>query len=630
MLLRCLVLMASIVASAQGPGKWPSEPSPTLVRAGAWRPLKSRLLIPEGADGKSATVDLDARSASYRVPGARYSFHVVVLHDPRTNKTRVMPSTGGRTGFYVSSDDGILAVHVSHSGDLYLVRSFVELPGPVLDLERAEKRFENEFDETKASRHLTRGVSMGLRTATGPGIFWLPGAPSAEVDVRADTNGKLLHLELANSKTGKTANLWIDMKESRIVRAIDTAGQERRNVDSSKGWITITGQLLAAGANGSQAVSRPMDVSVRSASFYIPCTGEEFSVAALTDPLTKRLTFIEYDQFFVSLSTGMVSLSTLFGNVSFRRQFFETPNDGNINLALQKFTEMFDPATFRRAAEDAIQVSVGGAIMNGFYVSGSQLVEPRLEDIDLSDGILHFVLARPDTGQTAAVWVDIQPGSLVLQRIRRAELGGKVLPIPPKWIDGKARLVTPGRPSRLEELREVDTAYTRMPFRGSDLFLAVVHDIQRGRSSTLAGDLLRYFGTSGRMRPDEQITIYVPRDDGLLGVIITANQVAFSPGYFVSPDSTGGPDAAIASFERSFDRDRFNRQLAAREIEPPLTERVSWGGGNTGTVPPRVDLVDLQGNTLRLVLTNPIARRTVTLWFDVNSCRLIRSSIGGP
>ncbi len=208
-----LIILASLLLTAAGE---PLEPSTTLVRERPWRDFKFRLLVPEASGGKSAITEIDAKLNTYRVPGAGYSFTIVVLYDPHSKRTCVVPGISRFRDFYVSADTGVLGVNFGADGVVQWVRSFVEIPGSALDLDEAVKRFEREFDETKASRHLARAVSLDVNMATGPGIL---DQPVTQVDVRADTDGRVLHLDLANPGMAKTAGLWIDLRASRIVRA---------------------------------------------------------------------------------------------------------------------------------------------------------------------------------------------------------------------------------------------------------------------------------------------------------------------------------------------------------------------------------------------------------------------------
>jgi hypothetical protein len=449
--------------------------------------------------------------------------------------------------------------------------------------------------------------------------------------------GSYLHLDLTNPGMAKTAGLWIDLKGSRIVRAIDTSRLERLDVDSRRIWTTTPVKLMHSGANDSGATSQPIEVMARWAQFYVLGTNEHFSVVALTNPATKRTVFMNGANYFVSTSTGLMGVTILGGRLGLHRQVLEAPGTRDISATLDRFAAAFDPIPFRRADWDEISVHFSNIIDSGFFTRGSFSVFPPVEQIDISDGILHFVQVNPDTGQRAASWVDIRPGSVFLQRVVRVEVEGQARPIPSKWIDGKARLVTPGKPARLEELREVDARYVAAgyPFRGSGPppNLAVVHDAPNKSISIVEG-FRAYSRFQDIVRRSSEKMFYVPRADGLLGVLVSSTGfVTFSPAYFVAAASAGGSDAALALFERSFDHDAFERRIAGRQVAINIAEAIGqdvfFDPVKKQRVDPRVDVIDLQGSVLRLLLTNTTSQRTVTLWFDVNTCQLIRSSIEG-
>ena len=624
-----LVMTVGTGASAQPLTPKTFQPSTKLVREVPWRDFKFRLLVPEAPGGKSAIIEIDAKLNSYRVPGAGYGFTAVVLYDPHGRRTCVIPAIPGRA-FYVSADTGVLGVNLGPEGILQWVRSFVEIPGPALDLDEAERRFEREFDETKASQHLARAVSLDVTRAAGLDLFAQQTSFAAQLDVRAEIGGNNLHLDLASPKVAKTAALWIDLRAARIVRAIDTSGLERRNVDSTRVWRTTTVKLMHSGAGRAGATSQPIEVTARSANFFVLGTNQWFSVVALTDPVTKRVVFINGAEYFVSTSTGLMGVSIFGGTVTVRRRVLETSGNGNISATLDRFAVAFDPAAFRRAERDDIRIGVLGIIGDRFINRSSQPLFPRTEQVGISDGILHFVLVHPDNGRRAACRVDIRPGSVFLQRVVRVEVEGEVRPIPSPWVDGKARLVTPGNPTRLEELREVDARYANL--LESEPRLAVVHDAPNKTISIVDG-FNDYYRSQGTVRRTSSSTFYVPRTDGLLGVIVYSSGVEFRPAYSVVSASAGGTDAAIALFDRSFDMDAFERRRAGRKVTVNMAEAIGqdvfFDPVNKRRVEPRVDVIDFQGSVLRLVLTNPTSLRTVTLWFDVNTCQLIRSSIEG-
>lgn len=631
--LNALIILASLLmmvsgagASAQPQAPKTFQPSTTLVRDAPWRDFKFRLLVPDGSGVKSAIIEIDAKLTSYRVPGAGYGFSIVVLYDPHRRRTCVMPGIGRLTDFYLSADTGVLGVNIRPVG-VQWVRSFIEIPGPGLDLDEAEQRFEREFDETKARQHLSRAVSLDVTRAIGSDFFDQPASGPTLLGVRADMAGSHLRLDLENPGMAKTAGLWIDLNAARIVRAIDPSGLERRNVASTKVWRTTTVKLMHSGAGRTGVTSQPIEVVAQYATFFVLGTNEWFSVVALRDPVTKRVVFINGAEYFVSTNTGLKGVSIFAGTVTVRRRVLETSGNGDISAILDRFAATFDPAAFRRAERDDIRIRVLGIIGDRFINRSSQPLFPRVEQVGISDGILHFVLVHPDTGLRAACRVDIRPGSVFLQRVVRVEVEGEVLPIPSPWVDGKARLVTPGQPARLEELQEVDARYANL--LESEPRLAVVHDAPNKTISIVDG-FRDYYRSQNTVRRNSAITFYVPRADGLLGVIVYSGGVEFLPAYFVAAASAGGTDAAIALFDRSFDMDSFERRRAGRKVTINMAEAIGqdvfFDPVNKRRVEPRVDVIDLQGGVLRLVLTNTTSQRTVTLWFDVNTCQLIRSS----
>jgi hypothetical protein len=618
-----LLLLTNRAGAASPVEATPPQDGARLVREGAWRDLTRKVLVRGESGNRSTTIEVPTKSTSYYVPGARYGFRISLVHDSNTNTTHVMPSSAS---FYVPTEAGMFAVFVSAYGDLNWAPSMLEVPG-LLDLQEVERQFEKAFNETTLAKRVDRDKSLGLTAAAGPEIFTQLGSRVVPLDIRADIAGRLLELDLTNPETTKTARLWIDLSAARIVRAIDSTGLERRNVSGAKLWKAITVQLIdVAGAGPGVTVGR-RDVSARQAYFNVLGTSEGFSVTAVVDPRSGNVVFINPQQFYITTNGGMVGGSSYFGVAYIYRPFLETRAAGGILAALARFADSFSAATLRKVQNDHIRVSLTDVLGSDFFVRGSQPVDATTQQVDVTDGILHLAMANY-AGTTAAVWLDIQPGPLFAERVVRAERSGRALPIPRKWVDRKARVVRPGIPASLERLTEVDVKYTNVHW-GPSPSLAVFKDSQSQRFSVVSGALL--IPPPGTTRAGE--AFYVPRHDSLMGVSIFLNTIWLSPAYFIAPNTVDGPDATLAAFESSLDWETFERQVAAQTVKIDLAEAVGEDlflhPKNGRTRDPRVDVIDLQGDTLRMTLTNPETQRSVTAWIDIKNLTLIRASLDG-
>jgi hypothetical protein len=63
---------------------------PRLQQAGNWRDITVKLLTTENSGGPGQMREVPAKLTVFQIRGAR-GYPVVVLHDPRTNKTYVLP-----------------------------------------------------------------------------------------------------------------------------------------------------------------------------------------------------------------------------------------------------------------------------------------------------------------------------------------------------------------------------------------------------------------------------------------------------------------------------------------------------------------------------------------------------------
>ena len=600
----------------------PPQGGARLIREGPWRDLTRKVIVRGESGASSTTIEVPAKSTTYHVPGARYGFHISLVRDPKMDMTYVMPSMAS---FYVPSEAGMLAVFVSAYGDLNWSGSLLEVPGP-LDLQEIERRFERAFNETTLAKRVDRDQSVGLTTATGPDIFTPLDDRVVPLDIRAEIAGRLLELNLKNPETTKTARLWIDLSAGRIVRAIGSTGIERRNVSGAKLWKPITIQLIdAAGAGPGVTVGR-RGVSARQVYFNALLTGEGGSVASILDPRSGEVVFIRPQQFYITAKTGMVGGSCYFGVCYLHRPFFKTSATGGIPAALGRFVARFDAAELRKVDNDSIQISLSAAIGSSFFVQGAHPVDAPIDQVDVTDGLLHLAMVNY-SGTIAAVWLDFLPGPLFAERLVRVERSGRAVPIQPKWVHGKAKVVRPGVPVSLEDLAEVAVKYTDV-HRGPSPLLAVFEDVQSQRFSVMAALLSPPPGTS---YSNERF--YVPRGDTLMGVSIFLNTIWLSPAYFVAPSTVVGADATLAAFESSMDWDTFERQVAANTVTFDLAQAAGEDlflhpkiGRTRG---PKVDAIEIQSDTLRMTLTNTETQRSVTAWIDIKNLKLIRASLDG-
>jgi hypothetical protein len=185
---------------------WSDVRTPT-----AWDETTVDLLVP-GTSGKTSTVErIRARAITFRTSTPPDAFSAVVVPDPHTGKTAVLP--GGR--FFISDASGMTAVWLV-SGLLSLQRSLLEVSTTANAHEAAIAAFVGRFTEKQVAEEKKRYSTVRLGESA-PGFFVI-GSQLVDADLLVfELVDGVLRLDL-RSQNGRTGSFWVELSSLRVVR----------------------------------------------------------------------------------------------------------------------------------------------------------------------------------------------------------------------------------------------------------------------------------------------------------------------------------------------------------------------------------------------------------------------------
>ena len=191
--------------AAQALKSWSDVRTPT-----AWDETTVDLLVP-GAGGKTSTVErIKARIITFRTSPPPDAFSAVVVPDPHTGKTAVVP--GAR--FFISDASGMTAVSLIH-GQLNVQRSLLEVSTTANPYETAIAAFVGRFTEQQVAEEKKRYSIVYLGGDSG---FFLNGSTTMQADLNAfELANGVLRLDL-RSQNGRTGSFWIELSTLRVVK----------------------------------------------------------------------------------------------------------------------------------------------------------------------------------------------------------------------------------------------------------------------------------------------------------------------------------------------------------------------------------------------------------------------------
>ena len=192
--------------AAQSVKSWSDVRTPS-----AWDETTVDLLVP-GTGGKTSTVErIRAGAITFRTSPPPDAFSAVVVPDPHTGKTAVLP--GGR--FFISDASGMTAVWPV-LGLLKLQRSLLEVSTTANAHETAIAAFVGRFTEKEVAEEKKR-YSIVRLGESAPGFF-LIGSQLVDADLLAfELVDGVLRLDL-RSQNRRTGSFWVDLSSLRVVR----------------------------------------------------------------------------------------------------------------------------------------------------------------------------------------------------------------------------------------------------------------------------------------------------------------------------------------------------------------------------------------------------------------------------
>jgi|SRR5665213_3246465 len=213
-------------------------------------------------------------------------------------------------------------------------------------------------------------------------------------------------------------------------------------------WKDVTIKLIVAGSSGSRAAkSKTEEIKARRAVYEImpnPIKGRaEYSMLLIHDPYTKKQVFIEGEySFYVSDSSGMKGVFVASGVIMWSDSYLELPDTNLNDTAIIQFEKNFDGEKLQLEQNKRLTVNRMGLnqVVSHWYFSmspapGGGIVDPQVETVDLTDGVLRLDIRNPATKIPASLWIDLKAKRVIKSVVNGQEMDiktGKSFAVPLK------------------------------------------------------------------------------------------------------------------------------------------------------------------------------------------------------
>ena len=194
-----------------------------------------------------------------------------------------------------------------------------------------------------------------------------------------------------------------------------------------KPWDDITVKLVRGGSGSLRASkSETQQIKVKRAVYDIaprPLEGRSvYSMLLIPDPFTRKQIFIDGEHtFYISDSAGMKGFTVCpGGDLLWSGSYLELSDTNQSDTAIAQFERSFDSQKLKQ--EWAKRLTVNRMVLrqavSQFYFSagpypGGAIIEPQIETIDLTDGILRLDIRNPVTKIAASIWIDLKAKTVV-------------------------------------------------------------------------------------------------------------------------------------------------------------------------------------------------------------------------
>jgi hypothetical protein len=206
-----------------------------------------------------------------------------------------------------------------------------------------------------------------------------------------------------------------------ISQADDASNLKSMKMKITEPWKDVTIKLVVAGSSGSSATkTKTKEIQAKRAVYEItpnPINGrEEYSMLLIHDPYSKKQIFIDGEySFYLSDASGMKGFFVASGVIMWASSYLELSDTNQNEAAIAQLEKSFDTQKLKQEQEKRLTFNRIGLsqVLSRWYFSmspapGGGIVDPQVEAINLTDGILRLDIRNPATKIPASLWIDLK------------------------------------------------------------------------------------------------------------------------------------------------------------------------------------------------------------------------------
>lgn len=212
-----------------------------------------------------------------------------------------------------------------------------------------------------------------------------------------------------------------------VVRADDTATNEPSTIKIIEPSKNITVRLVVPGSDSFHIKGQTKEIAAKEIFYnFVPKPDSGMASSFLNaasleihDPDARKICFIDPDHsFYISDSLTVKGYTVGPGVLIWSDSYLELPDSVNESYAISQFETNFNAQKFnqewnkRRVNRIGLdQAAPQFYFSDGPYGGGTPL--PRVESVEMTDGVLHLDIRNPVTKTPSSFWIDLQTKKVI-------------------------------------------------------------------------------------------------------------------------------------------------------------------------------------------------------------------------
>jgi len=214
---------------------------------------------------------------------------------------------------------------------------------------------------------------------------------------------------------------------------VDVSAQKPMKLEIVESWKSNSVRLAPGGQ--ARTLSKTEEIPAKRAIYEIapnPIKGRaQYSMVLIHDSRGKKQAVLDGDHsFYISTPTGIKGYTLLpGGDLIWSGSYLELPDSQNGDTVIAQFEKSFDSQRLIHEWEQRLSVNrlALRQVVPQFFFSdgpyfGSGLVDPQVESVDVTNGILRLSIKNPRTLKVADIAIDLNAKQVVKSVVDGAEM----------------------------------------------------------------------------------------------------------------------------------------------------------------------------------------------------------------